>query len=101
MVIETSVREGGGQRNRRLGHFSFRLSNELRVQRADCAQNCAQSPVPQTSSEPRTQSPRVVALSAKGDGLHDGRLHALTIECVRVNACITYTCRCAVRWPRG
>ena len=41
MVIEISVREGGGQENRHLGAFSFRFLNRPSEKRADCAPKCA------------------------------------------------------------
>ena len=37
---------GDGQRNRRLGAFSFRLLNRSSEKSADCAQECAQTCVP-------------------------------------------------------
>ena len=47
------------------------------------------------------QSPLVVAFGVKGDGLNGGRLHRVTAERFPVTILVTYTCRCAVRWPSG
>ena len=40
-------------------------------------------------------------LRAKGGGLTAGRLHRFAVERFRVSVFVTYTCRPAVRWPRG
>jgi hypothetical protein len=42
-----------------------------------------------------------MAFSVEGDGLSRGRLHRFAVERFRVSILVTYTCRCAVRWPRG
>jgi hypothetical protein len=69
-----------GQRNRRLASFSFRLLNETCDNGADCAHKCAQTNVPKTENKLTTEGARVVALSVKGDGLNEGRLHVLAIQ---------------------
>ena len=57
--------------------------------------------VPKTSRTPTRQSPRVIAFSVEGDGLNGGRLHQFAVGRFRVSVLVTYTCRRAVRWPRG
>ena len=37
----------------------------------------------------------------RGDGSNGGRLHRFAVERFRVSVFVTYTCRRAVRWPRG
>jgi hypothetical protein len=61
-----------------------------------CPNTCAQNEWQAT-----IQSPLVVAFSVKGDGLDGGRLHPFAFEWFRVSVAVTYTCRCAVRWPSG
>jgi len=70
MVIETSVREGGGQGNRRLASFSFCLLNKVSDNAADCAQECAQDDGAQHEKHRTTQSARVFTLSVEGGGLN-------------------------------
>ena len=53
------------------------------------------------SSMPTMQNPRVVAFNVKGDGFCADRLHRFAVERFRVSVFVAYTCRCAVRWPRG
>jgi len=65
-----------GLENRRLASFSFAFLNGPSENRGDCAQNCAQSRVAQTSNKPTTQTTRVAALSVKSDGLNAGRLRS-------------------------
>jgi hypothetical protein len=74
------VEEGDGQRNRRLLAFSFRLLNRPTEKRAVCAQECAPHGCAQTSSQPTTQSIRVVTFNAEGDGLDAGRLHRFAMS---------------------
>jgi hypothetical protein len=93
--------EGDGQRNRRLALFSFRFLNGLSEKRAKCAQECAQTSVPNMRSKRTIESARAVALSVKGGGLNAFSFTPCAIERFRVSACVRYTCRRAVRWPRG
>ena len=65
-----------------------------------CAPKCAQL-VPRTSSMLTIQIPHVVAFNVKGDGLNGVALTAFAVEHFRVSVFVTYTCRCAVRWPSG
>ena len=43
----------------------------------------------------------VVAFSGKGDSLSGTRLRRFVTNHFRVSGCVSYTCRRAVRWPRG
>jgi len=49
----------------------------------------------------RGQSALVVAFSVEGDGSRGSGLHGLVVERFNVSAFVSYTCRCAVRWPSG
>ncbi len=53
------------------------------------------------SGVPTRQSTLRVAFSVKGDGLNVHHLHRFTVERFRVSVFSAYTCRPAVRWPRG
>ena len=52
--IEMFPGRGDGQKNRRLGAFSFRFLNRPIEKRAECAQECAQTSVPKTKTRRRT-----------------------------------------------
>jgi hypothetical protein len=53
------------------------------------------------SSQPRKQNARVVAFGAKRDRLGAVAFTIFATEQFPVNAIVTYTCGCAVRWPSG
>ena len=91
----------GGLKNRRLISFSFRFLNRPSEKRAVCAQKCAQTVVPKTTSTATIQSAPMVAFSVKGDGLNVVSVHRFSVERFRVSIFVSYTCRRAVRWPRG
>src|SRR6266542_5639599 len=68
---------------------------------AECAQNCAQTGVPKAGSKQTNKALVQLHLASKGDGLNVDRLHPFAIDRFRVSVSVRYTCRSAVRWPRG
>jgi hypothetical protein len=87
-MAENRLADSDGQRNRRLTSFSFGFLIGPSENRGDCAQNCARMGVPKTSARRTVQSPRVVALSVKGDGLNVVRrtrfcYGAVSYKCLR------------------
>jgi len=96
-----SRREGDGQGNRRLVPFFLPFSEQTeREARRVCPEVCPDG-VPTARSMPRIQGSLVVAISVNGDGLNGDRFDRLAVERFRVSIFVSYTCRCAVRWPRG
>jgi hypothetical protein len=95
-----SLKKGDGQKNRRLVTFSFRFLSRFSERRCSCPGVCPNS-VPKTRRLPTMQSIVVLAFNDEGGGLDGGRLHCFAVERFRVSVFVTYTCRRAVRWPRG
>ena len=57
--------------------------------------------VPKSAARRRYKALLWLQLASEGDGLNGGRLQRFAGERFRVSVLVTYTCRCAVRWPSG
>ena len=95
------IEEGDGQRNRRLLAFSFRILNRPSEKRAVCAQECAQTAVRKQVVGRRHKALVSLHLTQKARVWTRVAFYRLAIERFRVSVIVTYTCRRAVRWPRG
>ena len=99
--IDVSSSRDGGQENRRLVALSFRLLNSSLEKRAECAQKCAQHGVHKTRWMLTVQTPLVVAFSVRRRRFLRGLPSSFRDCAFPVSVLLTYTCRRAVRWPRG
>jgi hypothetical protein len=100
-VRKPSLRQATVKETVAFHRFPSAFLSGLSRERANCARNCAPSPVPKTRSAPTRQPARLVQLSGEGDGLNASRLASFVAENLRVSACVLYTCTSAVRWPSG
>ena len=76
--------------------FSERAQREP----ASCVQDVPKHVSPAEDQVTR-QGPLVVAFNVKGDGLDGIALTGWMLERLGASRLVTYTCRRAVRWPRG
>ena len=88
-------------KNRRLFSFSFRFLNRPSEKRAECAHLCAQTMCPKRVARRRYKAVLWLHLASKATFSQEKSPSPLRCRAVPCKCLCTYTCRCAVRWPRG